>query len=110
MTMRWDLAVGMGFALLAASPPAFAQTAGLTLCNRTGERIYDLFVDNAGRQAVSLGLSGIEPGVCAAAPGLAPGAYDLHFASNHGGLCVLKITVSGAAKIDIGPAVGACVR
>ena len=103
------LATALGLAILATSSPAHAQTAGLTLCNHTSERIYDLFIDNPGQRATPLGLSGIEPGACATAHDLAPYTYDLHFASDRGGLCVLKIAVTGAAKIDIGLVSDSCI-
>jgi hypothetical protein len=103
------LVTALGLAISATSSPAHAQAAGLTLCNHTSDRIYDLFIDNPRQRATPLGLSGIEPGACATAHDLAPDTYDLHFASDRGGLCVLKIAVTGAAKIDIGLVTDSCI-
>lgn len=95
--------------VLASATVASAHAAELTLCNRTGDRIYDLSLSE-GQHSVPLGLRGIDRSTCATVPEVTPGAYDLHFGSDRGGLCVLKIAVSGSAKIDIGPDSGSCIK
>jgi hypothetical protein len=100
--------IGLALAL-AVGASASAQAAALTLCNRTGDRLYDLFLGD-GQRTVPLGLRGIDPSTCATVPDVAPGAYDLHFGSDRGGLCVFRIAVSGAARIDVGPDTGSCIK